>query len=498
MGIPSYFSHILKNYSITKKYKNQDSNNNLLFLDCNSFIYDAINADIKMTNENIFKFVVDRILYFICLLSPKQTYIAFDGVVPMAKMKQQRERRFKSHILKTLDKDNKPIGFDTCQITPGTDFMNQLDHYLQVFVNNRKDLNIVFSGSNNYGEGEHKIFQYIRKTDVSSDTIYIYGLDADLIILSLGHLQYCPNIYLIREDFNNELIELDIKSLQLCIHKEFNPNKSPQVASNDYITLSFLLGNDFLPHSPILNIRTKGIEHILWCYKRVLTTNNKTLSSKSIINWSFFKELSNQLSCNEFDYLKQEVSFREKQQLKKMNEKQKPDIMNIPMINQDHERLLRIDDANWNHRYYQILFNEEYVDECFIQRVCVSYMEGLQWCLAYYSDECIDTEWYYPYAYPPLFSDLIKYIPIQQCNLFPNKVQTIKTQLEQLCIVLPPSSYNLLPLQTQKRMKQYIDFTGFDISNIHLQWDFCTYLWESHPILFPIFQNTIQTIVKNI
>lgn len=498
MGIPSYFSHILKNYSITKKYEYKNTDNILLFLDCNSFVYEAIHADIKITNENIFKFVVNRILYFVCLLSPKQTYIAFDGVVPMAKMKQQRERRFKSRILKNIDKGKKQVDFDTCQITPGTAFMNELDDYVQNFVNSRNDLNILFSGSNQYGEGEHKIFQYIRNTNVKSKTIYIYGLDADLIILSLGHLQYCSNTNLIREDFDNELIELDIKSLESCIHKECNPNKSAIVASNDYITLSFLLGNDFLPHSPILNIRTKGISQLLQCYKNVCKINNSTLSNKNIINWKFFKDLCNQLAYHEFDYLKKEILFREKQQKFTLDNKKKCDIMNLPIINQNHERMIRIDDDQWKQRYYQILFHEQYVDESFIQRVCISYMEGLQWCLSYYSDECIDTEWYYPYAYPPLFSDLIKYIPTQQCNLFPNKVKSMKSSLEQLCIVLPPSSYDLLPLQIQQRMKQYIKFTGFDISHIYLQWDFCTYLWESHPVLFPIFQKSIQSIVKNI
>lgn len=497
MGIPSYFSHILKNYSITKKYENKNHDNNLLFLDCNSFVYDAIYADIEITNNNIFKFVINRILYFIYLLSPKQTYIAFDGIVPMAKMKQQRERRFKSHILKKTDKEKKQIIFDTCQITPGTQFMNELDSYVEKFVKSQKNSNIIFSGSNQYGEGEHKIFNYIRKNNVKSNTIYIYGLDADLIILSLGHLKYCSSTFLIREDFENTLIELDIKSLESCIHKEFNPKKSVSVASNDYITLSFLLGNDFLPHSPILNIRTKGIPNLLNCYKKTTKINRKTLSNGSNINWSFFRDLCNELACNEYDYLNEEISFREKQQKYILSNEKKQDIVNLPIINRDHEKMLMMEGNNWKKMYYEILFHEENVDDSFIQRVCISYIEGIQWCLAYYTGECIDTEWFYHYAYPPLFSDLVKYIPKQQCDLFPNPIKSIKSSTEQLCIVLPPSSYYLLPLKIQEKMNQYINFTGFDITNIHLQWDFCTYLWESHPILFPIFQKTIQHIVKN-
>lgn len=498
MGIPSYFSYILKHYSITKLHKKKDLNNIFLYLDCNSFIYDAIYSGIETTHANIFESVKKQIEYFIALLNPVFTYIAFDGVVPMAKMKQQRERRFKSHMLKMCDESKKQIHFDTCQITPGTRFMNELDHYIQTFVNTNKQYNIVFSGSCTSGEGEHKIFKHIRNTDIYSNTIYIYGLDADLIILSLGHLHCCSNLFLIREDMDNNLMELDIQSLQLCIQKEINPKQSPHIVTRDYIALSFLLGNDFLPHSPVLNIRTLGIPHLMSCYKKIISMKKHTLCNKHTINWNFFKELCTELSKNEHDYLQTEVKYREKQRKHIIYQNKTKNMMSLPLVNQDRERLLRIHEKNWKHRYYQILFHEENPDESFIRRICIHYMEGLQWCLHYYSNECIDTEWYYPYAYPPLFSDILQYIPSKHCDLFPHKTMTLKSPLEQLCIVLPPSSYYLLPPVLQEKMRQYIHFTGFDTSDPSLQWDFCTYLWESHPLLFPIFQTTIHNLTKQI
>ena len=60
---------------------------------------------------------------------------------------------------------------------------------------------IIISGSNIHGEGEHKIFKYIRdypEKHNGQNTI-IYGLDADLIMLSINHLPISPNIYLFRE-----------------------------------------------------------------------------------------------------------------------------------------------------------------------------------------------------------------------------------------------------------------------------------------------------------
>ena len=73
--------------------------------------------------------------------------------------------------------------------------------YLQKYFNDYKDgkngndlktKNIIVDDSRNIGEGEHKIFNYIRecnKIKTTDDyTHVIYGLDADLIMLCLNNL----------------------------------------------------------------------------------------------------------------------------------------------------------------------------------------------------------------------------------------------------------------------------------------------------------------------
>ena len=103
MGIPSYFSYIVKNHPeiIRKLLKGQMPINNL-YMDCNSIIYDAVrNIDFDALTESatrtIITKVVQKIEEYISLIAPDNNLmVAFDGVAPVAKLEQQRNRRYKS------------------------------------------------------------------------------------------------------------------------------------------------------------------------------------------------------------------------------------------------------------------------------------------------------------------------------------------------------------------------------------------------------------------
>ena len=213
MGIPSYFSYIVKNHpKIIKKYFKNVLRVDNLYLDCNSIIYDAygkMSFDPKssgMTESiglTIIRQVIEKIEYYISIVEPQKTVIiAFDGVAPVAKLEQQRQRRYKSayqndvsrEIFKKPEKDAREV-WNTAAITPGTIFMSELNAITKAHFNglndkNETSLNILVSGSNEAGEGEHKLFDYIRKNveKHASETTVIYGLDADLIMLSINHL----------------------------------------------------------------------------------------------------------------------------------------------------------------------------------------------------------------------------------------------------------------------------------------------------------------------
>lgn len=94
-------------------------------------------------------------------------------------MNNQRSRRFKSaKDYKELEKKLEYLGdakneeeFQNNCITPGTEFMSELNRQLRFFVAKKieedvkwRGFNILFSGADVPGEGEHKIMDFIRKS----------------------------------------------------------------------------------------------------------------------------------------------------------------------------------------------------------------------------------------------------------------------------------------------------------------------------------------------
>ena len=153
MGIPSYFSHIVRSHrSIIKKYNPLVTKMDNLYLDCNSIIYDSVREITDINNSAAFEkrlieAVNKKIVYYINLIKPRRrVFIAFDGVAPVAKLDQQRNRRYKSwfekHICETVDGSQKSSTFqwNTVSITPGTEFMDKLGRGVHQFFRNKKTL----------------------------------------------------------------------------------------------------------------------------------------------------------------------------------------------------------------------------------------------------------------------------------------------------------------------------------------------------------------------
>ena len=533
MGIPAFFSFIVKNHpTIIREYVKNVLIVDNLYIDGNSIVYDAYNKmDFDKLTESvavsIIRSVILKIEEYISTINPSKTVIiAFDGVAPVAKLEQQRSRRYKSwyqnEITRMIFKKEKDDSWNTTAITPGTKFMAELNdvvskHFNSASFTRLNVQDIIVSGSNNVGEGEHKIFDYMRMNLEKHfiETTVIYGLDADLIMLSINHLSICPNIYLFREtphfiqSIDSSLKPdanyfLDIPELTKTIVKNMNNDRELTLEQQknkvfDYIFLCFFLGNDFLPHFPAVNIRTGGVDKLLNAYKATIGDTNEYITDGKIINWNNVRKVVKFLADLEEEFIIKEHRSRNSKEKRLMPENTPEEKFKkfeaTPVYERDMEKYINPVKPNWQARYYNGLFGiKEGIKgegikgikevegikgvEDKIRDIAVNYLQGLEWTMKYYTSGCPDWRWKYKYNYPLLLKDLIKYIPVFNKEFVPNKPANPVSEMVQLCYVLPRSSLNLIPSKLYFELLRHHD--DWYKGNCDYVWAYCKYFWESH------------------
>lgn len=521
MGIPSYFSYIVRNHSnIIRKYNPDAIKIHNLYLDCNSIIYDVIHGtDFTKIDPNDTEWIVQQICHkikeYIDLLNPSNNlYIAFDGVAPVAKLEQQRNRRYKSWYQSSR---NNSAAWDTTAITPGTKFMNTLNKMVtNSFIHTKTSSNVknvIVSGSDYVGEGEHKLFEYIRQNpdQHKSFNTVIYGLDADLIMLSINHLPIAPNIFLYREtphfiqSINSELepnasYMIDIPELTQIITQDMNNGKELNTIQQqnriyDYIFLCFFLGNDFMPHFPSCNIRTGGIYKLLSAYKSTVGSTNENLTDGKIIYWKNVRKIVAFMAEKEEYNLKGEHIKRDRAEKRILPDETPEDKLNAfilsPSYQRDGEKYINPFRSGWENRYYEELFDSTTLCK---KDLCINFMEGLEWTMKYYTKGCADWRWTYKYHYPPLFSDLLKFMPVFQREFIVSQPKNPVNELTQLSYVLPKNSLYLLSKNIHQKMAK--ERPEWHQDNCGFKWTYCKYFWESHVLLPDIDINEIETLLK--
>ena len=538
MGIPSYFSYIIRNHgNIIKSRRGVLSRMTSIYLDCNSIIYDSLRqiqeAQTKDLNIEIsvINMVIKKIRSYISAINPSNVvYIAFDGVAPLAKMEQQRIRRYKTGYLASIDfwKDGSGESaapesvnpWSTSTITPGTAFMDMLSIRIKMEFENASlgAKTVIVSASDEAGEGEHKMFQYMRDNALQNETIAVYGLDSDLIMLSLFHCFACENIYIFREApafgkfieekfQSDELIYLDHRALSKAILREMGITATVTTQTGiagterdearmriyDYIFMCFLLGNDFLPHFPSLNIRTHGNATILETYKRVIgcRADRRFIGIESgNIQWRWVKLFLCELAKDESRSILSEYESRHKMEKRfyptTKKEERETAFDNIPVIYRAEEHYINPSEPGWDSRYYRVAFHlDEAPSKSFVESVCINYLEGLEWVFRYYTEGCPHWRWKYQFHYPPLFNDLVKHIPDFETNFINDRIGINKPfhPYTQLCYVIPKWNHEkVLPKKAlkiaSKNAGRYVD-----MKDLKFQWMFCRYFWESHALL---------------
>jgi 5'-3' exonuclease len=285
-----------------------------------------------------------------------------------------------------------------------------------------------------------------RKLGTYQGNYAIYGLDADLIVLSLLGSVFVEDrqIWLFREEVNAGSMRYDENGDEIFEWFSINylrewlcggPVLQKQIIMNYCFAMS-ILGNDFLPSSLGLKIRDKGHTELLHLLQSC--------------EWKLVDENTLAISFTELKRLFETLSRGEAGSIYKYVVRKRPIDENGIHLEAEERVLLGNNNNkladNWPEIYLERFFNSQR-----IRRICDEYLYGIQWVWAYYTGqtESICYNWFYPFSLPPLWEWL------KEANVpaFPAIIRVKVTDVkptQQLSIVLPLESWGLIPACAEK------------------------------------------------
>jgi 5'-3' exonuclease len=390
MGIPFYFASLLKSHpGIVEAIKRSlIMEVDVLGVDFNCLIHRYLKE------EDPIQSVLDAFEYITqSVCKPKKIFIAMDGLVPYAKIVQQRYRRMRVK--------EEESSFDRNQISPDTPYMRDLETAL------RERFPFAHISSTQVpGEGEHKLFKDIAGLPENQRrSICIYGLDADLILISLQNhkLSYPYSMNLLREskEFNDpKLAKAEFATLSI-----WKLLKQLPMDISQYMALSVLcFGNDFMPNLALFSLREDGYDRAIHMYEECGKPDLLTKEGRSV----FLKHAASQ----ELDLLRERVQLRRRPEEK-------------AVFGRENELVSR--------KFG--LHNLDGVQN--VEPVVESFWKTFEWTLYYFqNNEPLNWNWVYPYPDAPLISDIVKFEEAKKTK--PSKCRF--TTKHQLSFILPENS----------------------------------------------------------
>ena len=514
-----------------KKLEDGDNNPFLLLLDLNGIIHTSCQKIYKYGSFEpksllkksppinsgekdlmVFEDVLNSINLLITTTDPKEIVLCIDGVAPVSKQIQQRQRRFLSK------KTNG--GFDSNCISPGTDFLYRLGIYLKTNIEKKLEEDwlgvetIYFMDSLVPGEGEHKLFDFLRSNQTTiiekKFNIVVVGNDADLIMLSLlvSTLFLKENlIYILREDLTSKKLDYLLVNinqfkkniLNFAMDKPKFKHFDFECVVCDFVILCFMVGNDFLPPIPLFNIFDGGLDLIMKYYfttpgyisykPHYQSKNKKTgIHAKGIkIHFKnlmgFYNHLLNIISPQAIQHYKtREYGFP-----------------NILLDIASQKEISFMDISLHYLKSYSIHHN---INKKLVQ----SYLEEIKWIFNYYAygGHTVDWKMYYPSQFAPSPLDLLNYLKKHSCHELTESIKkstnetcSLPTTFKidpffQLLCILPPHSADLLPKPLNKLLCENLE--RFHPKEIHIDYEGKLNEWEGIPILPPLCHDEIFAV----
>jgi 5'-3' exoribonuclease 1 len=528
MGIPSYFRHLLQRYPHLLKDVSEKTKGNVLLVDFNCLIYGCAKSTklplyTHETREVWEAALIQEIRSYVLHLwtisgKPEEVVLAVDGVVPMAKIRQQRLRRFKGIWLagKEIELGARAIEYeawDTNCITPGTAFMDRLEFALKDLA---KPRGWVVSSANEPGEGEQKLMEWVRARGqevFAGKHVIVYGLDADLILLCMMHAANDATWSILREKQEFIKAPLTVQSNRPpCLTMSINGLKEvmfPDEVSRDayirdYIAGMCLLGNDFIPHNVGIHIRDSGHDRLVAALAAI-HSGSATLIYMDAADgfWKWNREALIQIVGSWAATEREDIehSFQKKYKMRPQPARSRAEqcmlpLQNLPIELAEESRIWcrRTGElaTEWKDGYYREKRGRN-LTSVEIGEKCAEYLRGLQWNIDYYTGQrAVSGVWMYPWTYAPLWSNLYETLmgsermpgvgdggssePLQPED--GGSSEPLQPQ-EQLSLVLPLESWWLIRDPILKALPSRIPHfwpNVFEFSTIGKRW-----LWECPP-----------------
>lgn len=473
MGIPSYYKRLADSIKglVVPHRSGSDFKCSTLLFDFNCMIYQIIRdperrpfpgyhsgSDAEAWEQECCQAIVDyTVKIWKELGKPTNVFIGIDGVVPMAKIRQQRLRRFKSvwtaeQELARGIRQSSESRWDTNAITPGTAFMERLGSRLQKLCTTH---GWTLSDASQPGEGEQKAMNFWRNLPTTSDPVVIYGLDADLILLCLltrAMKDFKSPVWCFRESAewesaNAPFMRLNINKLDEVLRVN---TKLPALQwTMDYIGAMSFLGNDFVPHGISLKIREGGHDRMI-AQLKALHAEGMTLTCLKNGVWTYTLDavriLVEHWSNDEEGKLLEFIKTKRR----RINHEEW-DLQ--PCVWAEEENVLGNGSGGLRADWRESMRREWFGEHVKWADISNDYTNGLQWILDYYTAQRpVANTWIYPWSLPPAWSELLKYLPaeveapaIGEGVILPN---------EQLAMVLPLESWTLIRDTTLQMLPQ--------------------------------------------
>lgn len=348
-----------------------------------------------------------------------------------------------------------------------------------------RGVKVVYSGHSVPGEGEHKIMQYIRTARSqpgyrANQRHCLYGQDADLLMLGLATHE--PHFTILREevifkkkdnknqnmrvistedededDIDDNALPLGLPEIEFVVptpskfqllhlsvlreylevefsHRHTGAPLDRERLIDDFILMTFFVGNDFLPHLPALDINENAFDVIFEAYKSLQRKNVEYfITDGEITNFSRLEQFLSIIGEQEETILERRAldvrikALRLNNTLSKKQKKQQAESLMSQAaagercVSSEDEGLLvkPSHGGTYQQKYYVEKFGNDLTDlvqtdfsfsahsiDSFVPCLVQEYIKGLIWCFKYYTQGCVSWDWYYPYHYGPMLKDV--------------------------------------------------------------------------------------------